>query len=394
MQMEEKTKGPARSKRHGGYWRPFEEAREFARSLGLESGEDWKRYSRSGERPADIPSRPNYFYGERWIDWADWLGSKHRRGDWRPFEDAREYARGLGLKNTQDWQNFCRSGQKPHDIPTTPDRVYKDSGWRGLSDWLGVDSSRNRPPENGWRPFEEAREYMHSLGLKSWNDWAAYSTSGQKPRDIPSAPGRVYRDAGWIGLGDWLGTGSVAPKDYTWQPFEEAREYVRSLGLATALDYGAWSRSRERPKDIPSAPWQVYANVWEGWGDFLGTGNVHKGAWRPFEEARDYIRQMGFSGEGEWRVWASSGKRPPDIPSDPAGVYKDDGWVSWGDWVGTGYIATRKRQYKSYEEARAFVRTLGLKNGREWKTYLRSGQKPDDIPANPWQVYGPKWKRR
>jgi len=34
------------------------------------------------------------------------------------------------------------------------------------------------------------------------------------------------------------------------------------------------------------------------------------------------------------------------------------------------------------------VRTLGLGNEEEWKTYSRSGKKPDDIPAAPRQVYG------
>jgi hypothetical protein len=37
----------------------------------------------------------------------------------------------------------------------------------------------------------------------------------------------------------------------------------------------------------------------------------------------------------EWNEWSKSGKRPTDIPSDPANVYRDDGWVSFPDWLGT-----------------------------------------------------------
>ena len=38
-------------------------------------------------------------------------------------------------------------------------------------------------------------------------------------------------------------------------------------------------------------------------------------------------------------------------------------WKGMGDWLGSGYIAPNDRQYKSFEESRAFVRQLKLKNG-------------------------------
>jgi hypothetical protein len=58
-----------------------------------------------------------------------------------------------------------------------------------------------------------------------------------------------------------------------------------------------------------------------------------------------------------------------------------------GDWLGTGSIAPFLREYKSFEDARDFVRILKLKSGEEWKEYCKSGQKPEDIPANPFQIY-------
>ena len=52
-----------------------------------------------------------------------------------------------------------------------------------------------------------------------------------------------------------------------------------------------------------------------------------------------------------------------------------------GDWLGTGTIAPRLREYRSFKEARAFVRSLGLKSEAEWRAYCKSGKKPDDIPS-------------
>ena len=53
------------------------------------------------------------------------------------FEDAREFVRGLNLKNDREWKQFCRSGNKPEDIPGSPHTVYKDKGWVNWPDWLG-----------------------------------------------------------------------------------------------------------------------------------------------------------------------------------------------------------------------------------------------------------------
>jgi hypothetical protein len=43
-------------------WRKFEEARKFARSLGLKDTIEWYEYAKSGDRPDDIPSNPRLQY--------------------------------------------------------------------------------------------------------------------------------------------------------------------------------------------------------------------------------------------------------------------------------------------------------------------------------------------
>jgi predicted helicase len=53
-----------------------------------------------------------------------------------------------------------------------------------------------------WRPFAEARAFVHGLGLKSVPEWWVYCKSGKKPPDIPTNPHVVYADAGWVSMGD------------------------------------------------------------------------------------------------------------------------------------------------------------------------------------------------
>ena len=48
----------------------------------------------------------------------------------------------------------------------------------------------------------------------------------------------------------------------------------------------------------------------------------------------------------------------------------------------------KKKTYRSFEAARKFVHTLRLKNEKDdWRTYSKSGKRPDDIPTNPYGEY-------
>lgn len=52
-----------------------------------------------------------------------------------------------------------------------------------------------------YRQFNEARDYVHALGLKKEKlDWRDYCKSGLKPQDIPSYPNKVYIKNGWVGI--------------------------------------------------------------------------------------------------------------------------------------------------------------------------------------------------
>jgi len=53
----------------------------------------------------------------------------------------------------------------------------------------------------------------------------------------------------------------------------------------------------------------------------------------------------------------------------------------------SGRVITTKGQWRSYNQARAFVRKLGLKSHDEWRRYAagknrKLGRRPADIPAN------------
>jgi predicted helicase len=58
------------------------------------------------------------------------------RANWRKFEDARAFVRGLKLKSVNEWLDYCNSGKKAADIPAAPQATIFILGLGGLPDAL------------------------------------------------------------------------------------------------------------------------------------------------------------------------------------------------------------------------------------------------------------------
>jgi hypothetical protein len=121
----------------------FESARAFVHSLQLESSTQWQAYldgkrPEKPDRPKDIPRSPRNVYRAQWKGWGDWIGRPENiapfRRQFRPFEEARTFARTLGLRTGDDWQNWSVvPGNRPFDIPSRPESTYAKEGW---IDWM------------------------------------------------------------------------------------------------------------------------------------------------------------------------------------------------------------------------------------------------------------------
>jgi hypothetical protein len=274
--------------------------------------------------PNDIPSHPNGTYKKDFKGYGDWLGTgniSNRDKVYRPFKEAREFVRSLGLKSTHEWYAYCSSGNKPDDITSNPNKVYKKD-WKGIDDFLNVAPISSFDKQ--FRPFKEAREFARSLGLKGIKEWQEYSKSGDRPDDIPSAPNQIYKNEGYVNSRDWLGAGIISSKDRSFSPFKEAKEFVKTLNLKGDKEWREYCKSGNKPDDVPIAPWLTYAEEWIGLGDWLGTGNISTNdkLFRPFKEAREFVRALNLKSQKEWQEYCKSGNKPEDIPSNPGYTYK------------------------------------------------------------------------
>lgn len=101
----------------------------------------------------------------------------------------------------------------------------------------------------------------------------------------------------------------------------------------------------------------------------------------PFEEARAVVRELNINSVNEWEKLSSDIKHPLGIPACPALYYKNKGWTNWVDFL----RATPR--IKTYEEARAVARTLGIKSSYEWFKGKRSLHRGLGIPLDPLFYY-------
>jgi hypothetical protein len=121
---------------------------------------------------------------------------------------------------------------------------------------------------------------------------------------------------------------------------------------------------------------------------------------RPFTEARDFVRTLKLTAGSEWSVWSSSGQRPADIPSTPARIYRESGWSGWADFLGYPDRAERRavREKEKAEKraaARAKQEALAAEPPRPTYGERRAAQKRAQIEQRValWNAGTPPTKR-
>ena len=148
-----------------------------------------------------IGSRAIY-KNDGWQGWGHWLGTGNQKTKvFLPFDQAHAYALSLTLKSQQEWQVWSKSGARPPNIPSNPQRSTSTTvGKDGATGWAAATSMTKV-----FLPFDQAHAYALSLTLKTQYEWNLWSKSGARPANIPSGPDRVYKHDGWQGWGHWLG---------------------------------------------------------------------------------------------------------------------------------------------------------------------------------------------
>ena len=241
-----------------------------------------------------------------------------------------------------------------------------------------------------WMPFEEVNKWVKQFKFKSQKDWYSYVRENTLPNNIPKTPVQVYNNNGWKGWGEFLGTGNIANFNRVFKKYSEARQYILKFNIKTKDEYIEKHKKNIFSDDIPYNPRRTYLDSgWKGWGEFLGTGNVASFniEYLSYEDAKAKVMTLGMKNWKDWRQFTKAKNFPEEIPKNPYNSYNGKGWVDMPTFLGSKASHKKTLKSRTFIEAREFVRSLNLTNGKEWKKYCESGEKPSDIPKIPNSVY-------
>ena len=123
--------------------------------------------------------------------------------------------------------------------------------------------------------------------------------------------------------------------------------------------------------------------MWEGWGDWLGTGRVadQYKKYRSYEAASDWAKANGIRKINDWNRITKEAGFPSDIPIVPYNTYKKE-WVNWGAFFQTGYVQYKDRSRATFEEAKAWAKQTNIFTKTEWNALAAKGLIPPEIPVD------------
>jgi len=244
--------------------------------------------------------------------------------EFRSFAEARKFVQTLRLKSIEEWKEYCKSGKKPNDIPANSPQTYKKNGtWTNWGDFLGTGRVANK--DRNYLKFQDAREFVQTLKIKTQTDWRPFVKSGKLPNNIPRDPPTVYKEE-WKGWSDFLGN---RPRYLKNPPtIEEYKEWLQSIGVKSLKEL---SKIIKLPKGYPKDPYYYYKKqgTWKSYGDFYGTGNIspqeRSKRFLSFEDARKEVRVLAakykIKNWDDWKKAKKEGKIPDNIPWAPNTVY-------------------------------------------------------------------------
>jgi superfamily II DNA or RNA helicase len=316
-------------------WRSYSEAHQYISSMKFRNVSEWRKFSNSGSRPFDIPSRPNDNYKNcGWTTWGAFLGSEAiatKDINFLTYDEAHQYIKRKKFKTITQFNEFLLSENCLGSIPSHPEITYKNKGWKGWSKFLGAEIVSNK--NKTFYPLKIAKENLVGLNL-SKTEYLEKRKKGSINKLFPGNPRSSYKDSGWISWGDYLGT-NTGKQEYL--SFLEARQFAQAAGLMSNRDWSPFIKKLKR-LDLPKSPDVFYRNSgWKGWPDFLGKDKSSPGwgKFLPFNDAKKLAGTQGFTHRNQWKEFVKKSNRN-DIPKSAETVYKNHGWNGWADFLGKG----------------------------------------------------------
>lgn len=362
-------------------WLSFEEASQLIREAQYKSREDFRKAYLEGIISCEIPPHPHRTYREKWKGYDDFLGvlkeekvRAPKLQDYISFKEAKEITKVMNMNTRKEFYEARRKGLIPKKVPREPKIIYKDL-WTSWEDFLGVSKTLKKEK---WLPYEECKKIVLEANIKSRQEYLKSRDKGVIPVNTPSHPAVTYKHK-WISWDNFLGIQIIKRSLLS---FEEARNLVHKLKINTRAEFWKALQDGNLPRTIPSQPEIKYKSQWKGWKDFLNSKPVSK--FLSYDEAKCFIEKFHFKNKSDYAKWVKLSK-VRFLPANPPKSYGID-WKGWSD-----FMSRKSKEFLSFEDAKAFVQSLKLRNREDFWYRCKSSLMPLKIPKAPEYYYRKEW---
>jgi hypothetical protein len=237
--------------------------------------------------------------------------------------------------------------------------------------------------------YIDAKKIAKKYNINQIKAWSKFARKNYK-LNIPVHPDRAYKE--FISFEDFFEGRFTSVKNREFLNFHDARKFVHKQKIKSLKEWMHY-RKNKKPSNIPTNPNVYYQKDWTDWGDFLGTGTIASGKidYRNYEKAKIFAQSKKLKTAADWLKLTKSKNFPSDIPKSLPGPYKDK-WENWSIFLNSGGLQRLNTNYKSFIEAKKFLKKFKFENIAEWKKYKNSNDFHNDIPKSPDKIYKREWK--
>lgn len=139
---------------------------------------------------------------------------------------------------------------------------------------------------------------------------------------------------------------------------------------------------------VPGDPPKAYADVWQGWGEFLqtkrlSTQEVRKHKWG-YADAKRFVQKYEIKKVDEFREFMKTPLADSRLPKRPDHFYAGKGWKGWSDFLCPRFL--------TYKQAKKVMKPFGLRTESDFRKLGKAGKRPDGIPSLPYVTYGDEFE--
>jgi hypothetical protein len=380
----------------------YKKAREVVRKLGLKSKKEYNRYSKKQKINSGIPSNPPRTYSNSgWVSWMDYLGTKNRRPWERKYKVNDDYFKKWSHNMAYILGFWFADGNmfSPHKNISFDQHTRDAYILENIKKEIGA--------ENPVRIDETDSRLCISSGIMVQD---IKNLGGMDKKSLimsfPSIPEKYLPD---FVRGLWDGDGCISyhkkykvfhsnyisgSKKFVVELHRLLKEnipnlmgcFMRSAKNAYRLKFATNDTIRLR-NFMYQGPLKNKLMLKRKYDKFSKTSEFCSCEFLEYAEAEKFVKTLGIKNRAEWSKYCKSKTRNINIPRRPDAAYKNNGWKSWGEWFGTGYVY--KKDFLSFQKARNVARKLGLKYRSHWRQYVKDNN-IKRMPLYPDDTYSGK----